>query len=297
MCIRYYSPMKILKSLPIKIHIWGGLGSQLHGVALALDLQNRFPKRNVVLYLHTGGISRRDSELQGLFPEVEKIVVDDFKLPTKTKAHGRAKNPRISLSQLVKKSLLLSGLLATSNDADEYISIKPWVYEIRGHYSYRPISRNSADIIIKRITDLANSDERNTRTLAIHLRLGDLLNLESKSFVDIEKLGQELIRILQNHRFETARVYSDSPELALSYLEPYLDGLKIQVSERSALDLLSDSLHFDYFVGTNSKISFWAVFFRFNKLFTCEQSIPAETRQNLLSLEGPEIRLPDCQFY
>lgn len=289
--------MRILKSLPIRVHIWGGLGSQLHGVALALDLQNRFPKRNVVLHLHTGGVSRRDSELEGLFPELRKIVVDDFNAPQKTSSHGRTKARIISFAQLVKYSLLQSGFLATSNNADEYLRVKPWVYEIRGHYSYRPISRKSADIILKRITDLANYDERNTRTLAIHLRLGDLLNLESKTFVDIEKLGRELIRILQSHRFETARVYSDSPELALSYLEPYLDGVKIQVSERSALDLLSDSLHFDYFVGTNSKISFWAVFFRFNKLFTSEQSIPAENRQNLLSLEGPEIRLPDCQFY
>ena len=297
MCIRYYSPMKILKSLPIKIHIWGGLGSQLHGVALALDLQNRFPKRNVVLYLHTGGISRRDSELQGLFPEVEKIVVDDFKLPEKTKAHGRAKNPKISLSQLVKKSLLISGLLATSNDAAEYISIKPWVYEIRGHYSYRPISRKSADIILRKIINIANFDEPKTKTLGIHLRIGDLLNLETKSIVDIEKLGRELTRVLQKYNFEFARIYSDSPQLALSYLQPYLVGLKIQVAERSALNLLSDSLHFDYFVGTNSKISFWAVFFRFNALFASEQSIPAENRQNLLSLEGPESRLPDCQFY
>lgn len=289
--------MRILKSLPIRVHIWGGLGSQLHGVALALDLRNRFPKRNVVLHLHTGGVSRRDSEIEGLFPELRKIVVDDFSAPQKASSHARTKARIISFAQLVKYFLLQSGFLATSNNAVEYLRVKPWVYEIRGHYSYRPISRNSADIILKRITDLANSDERNTRTLAIHLRLGDLLNLESKSFVDIEKLGQELIRILQNHRFETARVYSDSPELALSYLEPYLDGLKIQVSERSALELLSDSLHFDYFVGTNSKISFWVVFFRFNKLFTSEQSIPAENRQNLLSLDGPEIRLPDCQFY
>lgn len=289
--------MRILKSLPIRVHIWGGLGSQLHGVALALDLQNRFPKRNIVLYMHTGGVSRRDSELEGLFPELRKIVVDDFNTPQKTSSHGPTNDRRISIAQLVKYCLLQSGFLATSNNADEYLRVKPWVYEIRGHYSYRPISRNSADIIFKRITYLANSDVRNTRTLAIHLRLGDLLNLESKSFVDIEKLGRELIRILQNHRFETARVYSDSPELALSYLEPYLDGLKIQVSERRALDLLSDSIHFDYFVGTNSKISFWAVFFRFNRLFTSEQSLPAENRQNLLSLEGSEIRLPDCQFY
>ncbi len=289
--------MRILKFLPIRVHIWGGLGSQLHGVALALDLQNRFPKRNVVLYLHTGGVSRRESELQDLFPEIRKIVVDDFNTFQKTSSRGRINNRGNSLAQVVKYLLLQSGLLATSNNAEEYLCLKPWVWEIRGHYSYRPISRKSTEFILNKITSLANSDERDTGTLAIHLRLGDLLNLESKSFVDIEKLGRELTRILQNHRFQIARVYSDSPELALSYVQPYLGGLKIQVSERSALDLLSDSLHFDYFVGTNSKISFWAVFFRFNKLITSEHSIPMENRQNLLSLEGPEIRLPDCQFY
>lgn len=289
--------MKITKSLPIRIHIWGGLGSQLHGVALALDLRNRFPRRKIVLYLHTGGVSRRESELQGLFPELRTIVVDDFDALEKTTAHGRAKSRKVSFTQIAKGTLLRSGFLATCNDEAEYLIIKPWVYEIRGHYSYRPISPTSAETICNRISNLAKSDNRNSNTLGIHLRLGDLINLESKSFVNIEKLGLELSTVLQNHRFDIARIYSDSPRLAFSYLQPYLDGLKIQVMERSALDLLSDSLHFDYFVGTNSKISFWAVFFRFSKLSSSAQSMPLENRKNLISLEGSETRFPDCRFY
>ena len=68
----------MLSKIPIKLHCWGGLGSQLYAWALCERLANRFPKRRILLILHTDGITRRDSELDNLFSSSELMHVNDF---------------------------------------------------------------------------------------------------------------------------------------------------------------------------------------------------------------------------
>ena len=63
----------------LRIHCWGGLGSQLYAVALIYDLLKRFPKRKITLYLHTSGATRRHSEIEGIADIFEIKQVDDFK--------------------------------------------------------------------------------------------------------------------------------------------------------------------------------------------------------------------------
>ena len=53
----------ILKSLTLRVHCWGGLGSQLFALAHAYELRKKFPKRKIMLFLHTSGVSERFSEL------------------------------------------------------------------------------------------------------------------------------------------------------------------------------------------------------------------------------------------
>ena len=61
----------MLSMLPaIKIHIWGGLGSQLYALALKIDLQKKFKTRKVVLVFHNSGVTRRDAELGSAFPHL-----------------------------------------------------------------------------------------------------------------------------------------------------------------------------------------------------------------------------------
>ena len=69
--------------MPIRIHCWGGLGSQLYAWALFERLSIRFPKRKLRLVLHTSGVTRRASDLNDLFSVDELITLDDFVHPKK----------------------------------------------------------------------------------------------------------------------------------------------------------------------------------------------------------------------
>ena len=62
----------------IKIHCWGGIGSQLFTLALALDLNKRYPKRPIKFIFHTGGVTRRSLEIDFLPEKFRYEVKDDF---------------------------------------------------------------------------------------------------------------------------------------------------------------------------------------------------------------------------
>ena len=70
----------ILKSLTLRVHCWGGLGSQLFALAHAYELRRKFPNRKILLLLHTSGETERYSELGFLGNSEFKIQqVKDFK--------------------------------------------------------------------------------------------------------------------------------------------------------------------------------------------------------------------------
>ena len=50
---------------PIKIHCWGGLGSQLYALALAIDLKHRFYTRKIDTKTHQFNIIKRVEGKQG----------------------------------------------------------------------------------------------------------------------------------------------------------------------------------------------------------------------------------------
>ncbi len=56
----------ILKFLTLRVHCWGGLGSQLFALAHAYELHKKFPNRKILLLMHTSGVSERFSELDFL---------------------------------------------------------------------------------------------------------------------------------------------------------------------------------------------------------------------------------------
>jgi len=69
--IRYWVP-------PIRVHCWGGLGSQLFGWSLYEDLQIRYPSRRIHVYLHQGGVTQRPSEIDHVFEKGIIFKVFDY---------------------------------------------------------------------------------------------------------------------------------------------------------------------------------------------------------------------------
>jgi len=133
----------------LRVHCWGGLGSQLYAWALVEDLMHEFPHRKVQLVLHSSGVTKRQSDLDFLGLELPLTVIDDFK-DSLTVLHRTGKRnfmKKFKISRLVKFVLHTLGFLASANTNDEYKKIRRWTTQVRGHYSYRTISKETLSLM------------------------------------------------------------------------------------------------------------------------------------------------------
>lgn len=271
---------------PIRIHIWGGLGSQLYAWALYIDLLEHFPYRKVKLVFHNGGVTRRNPDIAHFFNSDSVEVVRDFG----RKSHEEVvKRPRLQIRNLVRaiasRFLTISGFLSSCEEVDSIESLKPWVLEIRGHYSYRKIKHSTVNEIYRQLID-ANEVESARNYIGVHDRLGDLLSLDSKGPTPVEALTAEISNAIQQNPKLSVKVFSDSIEEAKKRL-----GLLSGFSEFEYIDVdptltILSLVRSEYFVGTSSKISLWVVIFR-NSAFSGEKStMPSNLQMNLISNIG-----------
>ena len=130
----------------LKIHAWGGLGSQLFAVALLKDIQNKFLQRRITILLHTGGVTRRVPEVVDLFPEISFKYVDDFSTPGLA-SDARVRTLRTRISPYLKRFLSQLSLLQTCDDDASFKRVRFWTQSIRGHYSYRTINQDFLETV------------------------------------------------------------------------------------------------------------------------------------------------------
>ena len=233
--------------------------------------------------MHTGGVTRRESEIDFLFPEIELEIIDDFLFASNSEIPTGKRGISKTLRQFAKLFLGRLAFLADANDLAGYRKIKPWVLTIRGHYSSRPISKSTASFIFERVQENSKTSRNTTgHVLGVHLRLGDLLVLQEKSAVDFAQLKKEIVRVTEERDFTLLKLYSDSPEKVVGYLGLSSSNIPMEVMGCPAIDILSASADFDYFIGSNSKISYWVIFFRQLILQNGAQSIPSANVENLI---------------
>lgn len=261
---------------PIRIHAWGGLGSQLFAYALSLDLTRRFPSRRNAIIFHTSGVSRRLPELLEIVKLDHYKILDDFAreefdddLPRKSKASR--------LRKLFKLFLLFTGTLATANDDFEFSKVKWWVFSVRGHYSHRNIDQSFflhlETLLGERQTKL-EIDLKNA--LVVHYRLGDLVDLASKSPDNPISVRREILRNYSSLKSTLCLVFSDSPHLAAQTLS--IDkNLQPSFPELNAIDTLIVCVLCEYFIGSSSKLSYWAVALRCN-VYQLPSSLPRQQK-------------------
>ena len=273
-------------SLPIRIHTWGGLGSQLFAIELAQFLADKYPNRKLKIFLHTGGVTRRDPEIATLFPEFRYVFVDDF---SNKVSHSDAQkfNMRGGLLNDVRRALKnavkILGLVADCNDDKSQRGVRPWVLSIRGHYSYRTINPD----FLKLLSDLIKQKEniafsRPSRYCAVHYRLGDLLILAEKNPISEESLREEVSRVLSSQKFDSLVVLSDSPVEAKIRLSG-LSDIEILSPQIETIDVIATSLRARYFIGTSSKISFWIAAIRSCSL-SLDSSLPMNNEEQYRGL-------------
>lgn len=262
---------------PLRIHVWGGLGSQLFAVAATLEISKRFPNRKLILVLHSSGVTKRSPEIYELFPQYKYLEVDDF---TTRETHGlqvRYCSLRSMYRALLRNAAIFTGFLAEENNGCNR-KVHKWTLSVRGHYFHRRVDNEFLALLGNRLEQVTgiNIEEFKHKTV-LHYRLGDLLELKNKSNIDPSRV----VKVLSEMDNEPEiTVFSDSPAKAISLLKATSLRTNIVTENFSSVNTIWAATHAKTFVGTSSKISYWICLLR---LFHDRQS------RNLMANEDKRI--------
>jgi hypothetical protein len=243
----------------MKIHCWGGLGSQLFALAIAHDLRSQHPNQRISLVLHTSGVTLRKSELDSVADSSYSISqLNDFQ-PISANKNSSARFSINFLKFLLKKFLIATKFICTGNTDADFKKIRPWTISLRGHYFERKISPSFFDYLLLTLGIEEKNSNPSKFELAVHYRMGDLLHLSEKAFIPAEKIVNQIDLVARGKEKINITVYSDSPSAAKNQL--IAAGLKQNfiVREVATIQVIRECIGVDFFIGTNSKVSLWIV--------------------------------------
>jgi hypothetical protein len=253
----------------IDIHVWGGLGSQLYALALRNEILEKHPRRLIKLQLHTGGVTKRVSELDGIVDSKYLVAVNDFTPSFSQTTVGDLllkdpTNAALVFTKIRRLFLLKLGFVARMNDDSDNLRFKPWVRQIRGHYSTRQIPREILLGMYSELfsSDTLTSDPSNSYTKGVHYRLGDLLVIGSKQPISIKKLSRGIELSFEIDSGGRFLVFSDSVEEACNNLESAFQGSEFHRGNGSTFRAINQLIGMEIFIGTPSKITEWITIFR-----------------------------------
>ena len=251
--------MKFFSCIPLRVHCWGGLGSQLYALAVAYDLQRKYPKRKIKLLLHTGGLTERICELDFIDSiDFEIIQISDFQIPDNA-YKNRVKSNKISVKRLLIKILYFFKFIVSANSEPDFDSVQPWTVSTRGHYVNRKFSTPFYEYLLKHIKPEEKLSSCIQFEIAIHYRLGDLLTLTQKSISPADKIIDLVGQIQKSQNDLKINVYSDSPQIAREMLLSAGLTNEFTVWDLPTIDVIRACIGANYFIGTSSKVSLWIV--------------------------------------
>jgi hypothetical protein len=287
---RPYAILVVEKWNKIKVHCWGGLGSQLFAWATAEQILQRYPKKNVVLVLHTGGVTKRKSDIDFLSNKFELVYKDDYKPIYNSQRTLLGK--RQPIIRILKNLLSRVSLVYTSDDFTDIKNLKPWTLSIRGHYTNIFLPKEIIKLMITQIPDLkiydSNFLDALSLNMGIHYRLGDLLELEDKTYIEPIRLVRQIKDLVSLIDFDTITLYSDDIKSAKKMLDKFLN-FELIYCDKEIWETLIELCSSKYFIGTNSKISIWATLFRITLGTECQNYLPYAMKDNI------EIIFPDIK--
>ena len=276
---------------PVRIHAWGGLGSQLFAVALAEEFKAHHPKRSLTIVLHTGGVTRRLPEVTELFPHFEYEYQEDFEV-RKLSSAGTPNVPKYALKGILKNILVSFGFLANCDNNTSMKMLRPWVLSIRGHYSYRGINSDFLRELSERVQRHSNLDWTDfSEDCVLHYRLGDLLTLAEKNPISPTRLASKYKSINKQIAFKRLTVFSDSPSEVFRRITPLVQD-EVKVFDLTTPDVIAGAINSRYFIGTSSKISFWIAAIR-SVIHGNRSALPSENLAQYVSLMGDHISCID----
>ena len=251
---------KFIKSLvnpPVNIHCWGGFASQLNGLSLAHRISDKFINKKVVLIIHEGGRHNAKYELEDL-----DLSSFNIKLVTDSNiTEYRLKNNSwIKYHKILKFFLFKIGVYSNCDSILAIQSLKPWIATIRGSYNVVP-----TDNFLKFLhSQIVSTDKEKVYNVVIHYRLGDLINLKEKDPISTPTLIELLESIETKQLVNNIIVLTSDPEIAIGLFEKSNPRIAKKTFFRYARpsEVLSFGMLGEFFIGTNSKISLWAIWLR-----------------------------------
>jgi hypothetical protein len=264
----------------VKIHTWGGLGSQLYALALSIDLGKNVSNRDIQFVIHSSGVTRRAPEIE-IYSDKVKFK-DDFS--ASPKVDSLTLNPFEFIKKQVKVMLIKLGVYAYCNSDAEVISLKRWVLAIRGHYTNRTLSSATISKVYARVkgSSVVIDSEFTTNSLSIHYRLGDLETLGYKSPINAERFIGLIEDVMSKNTIEKIYVYSDSPDIAIKKLKALSPSLNLIQRDLPPIDSVIESTQTTFFIGSNSKLSIWITLFRAVQTQSKKSYLPREMKHMLV---------------
>ena len=259
---------QVLRLLPaLRVHSWGGFGSQLFTAYVVLKLQKQFPNRRIKVVIHTSGVTRRVSEFDFESLGVKMIQVEDYKVTeSKNEMHGAHVSFSYNLPEVIWRHLyqILKWLrlVQSANTNLSFNLISTWTLSIRGHYTRLSLDKLFVEHLYEALFSKESPFKAQKHELVVHYRLGDLLNLDEKQPISVDRVEGvlDILGVQTNHLV----LLSDSTEAELAEFLKNSLILKfckpLSYSPNKTLRLCIDA---ESFVGTGAKISLWAAIFRY----------------------------------
>lgn len=249
-----------IKTPTLRIHCWGGLGSQLQALSFYLMVQSKFPNRNLQLILHTGGITERLSEIDFVSDRINLVSIHDFKNKVeKTNVNFLFRfNLRSIFKNLARNIFDYSRFVITNEN--RVMAIMPWTTQVRCSYSSIELSSD----LIKNLGEIVKFPAKkiDNNFIGVHLRIGDLVALKPESLVDTSTINKLINNLDQKEKIlNKVIVYSDS-ELNLDSFNSLI-GFTIQLRNIDTINTIFELTGPRVFIGTNSKVSLWVAIFRY----------------------------------
>lgn len=239
----------------IPIHVWGGYGSQLFALALYFKLIAIHPNKSFKFIFHTSGVTKRTLQIESHLRNVPFSIVDDFILNIPNSSFEKSTFTFTFLKSKLRPFLEFLGFISNANNESSLLKLKPWLIAIRGHYSQIRITSE----ILDQIFQTQKSDFEDG--IALHLRLGDLLTIHQKNPIKPELITAVINEVRFSKCVNTLHIYSDSTNAITTYL-PLLKNYQIIKNELDIESQIIRMARYEYFVGTNSKISLWVALIR-----------------------------------
>lgn len=277
-----------MRTSPLELHCWGGLGSQLFALSYFLELKNQRLDREIVLVFHTSGVTLRRCEVREILESsgIPFREVDDFGLGFLTLYTRKL----FSLYSLIRRrSFREPGSFAISKIGK--------AAQLRGHYSSRVHSTTNIGLLADFLSLSRETNKVVERSVHLHMRIGDLEFLESKAPLKVERIVKAM-ELLSKEMFSfNFVIHSDSSEKATNELRKYFPSLKFLTGNSSALDVILQQLTSGVFIATPSKISEWAVCLRLYRDPKKATFAPREMQFDLLNKFPFLNTCPGLEFY